>query len=134
MGIFGGGVAWSYWEGKKEDRAEEARVKAEVERIEKWKKEFIDMDDVVSDDDMFASLNKRLSGEGKEVALALSLSRSLALSLSLSFSVFLPVVSVSLFLSVYLSLSLFFTLALALALCLSILTRNPSALSPCRYL
>jgi hypothetical protein len=29
-------------------REEEARVKAEVERIEKWKKEFIDMDDVVS--------------------------------------------------------------------------------------
>lgn len=39
-----------------------------MERIEKWKKEFIDMDDVVSDDDMFASLNKRLSGEGKEDA------------------------------------------------------------------
>ena len=30
VGIFGGGVAWSYWEGKKEDREEEARVKAEV--------------------------------------------------------------------------------------------------------
>merc|ERR1719183_1467835 len=65
-GIFGGGAAWSYWEGKREDRDEEERVKKEVERIEKWKKEFIDMDDVVSDDDMFASLQKRMSGEGKE--------------------------------------------------------------------
>lgn len=64
--IFGGGIAYSWWEGKREDREEEARVKAEVERIEKWKAEFIDMDDVVSDDDMFASLNKRLAGEGKE--------------------------------------------------------------------
>ena len=43
MGIFGGGVAWSYWEGKKADREEEARVKAEVERIEKWKNELIDI-------------------------------------------------------------------------------------------
>lgn len=64
-GIFGGGVAWSYWEGKREDREEEKRVKEEVERIEKWKAEFIDMDDVVSDDDMFASLQKRMAGEGK---------------------------------------------------------------------
>ena len=47
-GIFGGGVAWSWWEGKREDREEEKRVKEEVERIEKWKAEFIDMDDVVS--------------------------------------------------------------------------------------
>jgi len=30
VGIFGGGVVWSAWEGKKEDREEEARVKAEV--------------------------------------------------------------------------------------------------------
>jgi len=66
VGIFGGGVAWSSWEGKKEDREEEERVKAEVERIEKWKAEFIDVDDVVSDDDMLASLQKRMSGEGKE--------------------------------------------------------------------
>ena len=41
-----------------------------MERIEKWKKEFIDMDDVVSDDDMLASLQKRLSGEGKEVSIS----------------------------------------------------------------
>ena len=65
-GIFGGGVAWSWYEGKREDRDEEERVKAEVERIEKWKKEFIDMDDVVSDDDMLASLQKRMSGEGAD--------------------------------------------------------------------
>ena len=44
-----------------------------MERIEKWQKEFIDMDDVVSDDDMFASLQKRLSGEGKEVSIFLKL-------------------------------------------------------------
>ena len=42
-----------------------------MERIEKWKKEFIDMDDVVSDDDMLASLQKRLSGEGKEASPSL---------------------------------------------------------------
>ena len=45
-------------------------IPVQVERIEKWKKEFIDMDDVVSDDDIFSSLQKRLSGEGKEVCAA----------------------------------------------------------------
>jgi len=68
VGVFGGAAVWSYYEGKREDREEEERVKAEVERIEKWKKEFIDMEDVVSDDDLLSSLNKRLSGEaGEEV-------------------------------------------------------------------
>jgi len=32
-----------------------------VERIEQWKKEFIDMDDVIADDDIMDSLNKRVS-------------------------------------------------------------------------
>eukprot|EP00960_Hanusia_phi_P018592 548998-Hanusia_phi.AAC.8 len=66
VGVFGGAAVWSYYEGKREDREEEERVKAEVERIEKWKKEFIDMEDVVSDDDLLSSLNKRLSGEAGE--------------------------------------------------------------------
>lgn len=61
--VFGGGVVWSWREGRKEDREEEERVKAEVERIEKWKKEFIDMEDVVADDDLQAALSKRMSGE-----------------------------------------------------------------------
>ena len=59
-GGFGAWLTWTIFEGKKEDREEEQRVKEEVERIEAWKKEFIDMEDVVSDDDMLESLNKRV--------------------------------------------------------------------------
>ena len=65
-GMFGGAAIYTFYEGKQADRDEEDRVKAEVERIEKWKAEFIDMDDVVSDDDLMASLNKRTSGEEGE--------------------------------------------------------------------
>ncbi len=57
----GAWIAYTVYEGKKEDRDEEERVKKEVERIEQWKKEFIDMDDVIGDDDIMDSLNKRVS-------------------------------------------------------------------------
>lgn len=64
-GILTGGLgAWlvyTVWLGKKEDREEEERVEAEVERIEQWKKEFIDMEDVVADDEIMDSLSKRVS-------------------------------------------------------------------------
>uniref|UniRef100_A0A7S0QPF9 Uncharacterized protein n=1 Tax=Cryptomonas curvata TaxID=233186 RepID=A0A7S0QPF9_9CRYP len=66
IAVFGGGVVWSWRAGRREDREEEERVKAEVERIEQWKKEFIDMEDVVADDDLQASLSKRMSGEKTE--------------------------------------------------------------------
>lgn len=66
VGVFGSALVWSWNEGKKEDREEEERVKKEVERIEAWKKEFIDMEDVVSDDEVMNSLNKRMSGEEEE--------------------------------------------------------------------
>jgi len=63
VGGFGGWLTYTIFEGKREDRDEEQRVKEEVERIEQWKKEFIDMEDVVGDDDLMDSLNKRMSGE-----------------------------------------------------------------------
>eukprot|EP00282_Hemiselmis_andersenii_P000743 CAMPEP_0114129000 /NCGR_PEP_ID=MMETSP0043_2-20121206/11240_1 /TAXON_ID=464988 /ORGANISM="Hemiselmis andersenii, Strain CCMP644" /LENGTH=300 /DNA_ID=CAMNT_0001222243 /DNA_START=12 /DNA_END=914 /DNA_ORIENTATION=+ len=63
VGGFGGWLGYTIYEGKREDIDEENRVKEEVERIEQWKKEFIDMEDVVSDDDVMDSLNKRMKGE-----------------------------------------------------------------------
>jgi len=66
VGVFGTALVWSWSEGKREDRDEEERVKQEVERIEQWKKEFIDMEDVVADDEIMSSLNKRMGGEKEE--------------------------------------------------------------------
>eukprot|EP00283_Hemiselmis_rufescens_P015154 CAMPEP_0173440434 /NCGR_PEP_ID=MMETSP1357-20121228/22847_1 /TAXON_ID=77926 /ORGANISM="Hemiselmis rufescens, Strain PCC563" /LENGTH=291 /DNA_ID=CAMNT_0014405911 /DNA_START=27 /DNA_END=902 /DNA_ORIENTATION=+ len=63
VGGFGGWLGYTIYEGRREDVDEENRVKEEVERIEQWKKEFIDMDDVASDDDVMESLNKRMKGE-----------------------------------------------------------------------
>merc|ERR1719198_982908 len=69
----GGFVYWSYVSAKDEDEDEQKRIKKESERLESLAKEFTDIDEGVgTDEDMFASLRKRMQngtddGEGAAV-------------------------------------------------------------------
>mmetsp|Transcript_2783 Transcript_2783/g.4871 ORF Transcript_2783/g.4871 Transcript_2783/m.4871 type:complete len:269 (-) Transcript_2783:712-1518(-) len=75
-GLAFAGIAFSIFRKNRKEEDEEAdRIKQEVERLEKWKKEFLDVegedgDDAEGESDLMASLKKRMgevtSTDGKE--------------------------------------------------------------------
>ncbi|GAB0490549.1 hypothetical protein MMPV_001786 [Pyropia vietnamensis] len=65
-GAFAGLFGWAYLSNRKDDREESVRVREEVERLEKVKQEFVEVDgdDSAPDDaDMMAELRKRLAAD-----------------------------------------------------------------------
>lgn len=65
-GAFAGLFGWAYMSNRQDDREESVRVREEVERLEKVKQEFVEVDgdDSAPDDaDMMAELRKRLAAD-----------------------------------------------------------------------
>lgn len=75
-GTFAALGVWAWKQNRRDDDLEEVRIKDEVERLEKLKAEFLDVeesDDSIDDEDLLASLRERIGedqdeegGEGEE--------------------------------------------------------------------
>lgn len=67
-GTFAALAVWAYKENRKDDELENIRIREEVERLEKLKAEFVDVDEEeeggLDDEDLFASLKQRIGEEG----------------------------------------------------------------------
>lgn len=62
-------TAWAWRRNREDDALEQIRIKEEVERLEKLKAEFMDVeedDDSMDDEDLLAALNKRISKDAED--------------------------------------------------------------------
>lgn len=73
LGLTGGAFAalavWAYKKNRKEDELETVRIKEEVERLEKLRAEFENVDeddDALDDDEFMAELNKRIAKDSTD--------------------------------------------------------------------
>lgn len=73
LALTGGAFAvlsvWAWKKNRKEDELENVRIKDEVERLEKIRAEFLDVEDgdeSLDDDDLQAALNKRISEDAED--------------------------------------------------------------------
>eukprot|EP00177_Eucheuma_denticulatum_P006592 GFKZ01011999.1.p2 GENE.GFKZ01011999.1~~GFKZ01011999.1.p2 ORF type:complete len:217 (+),score=51.21 GFKZ01011999.1:123-773(+) len=66
-GAFAALAVWAYKENRKDDELENIRIREEVERLEKLKAEFVDVEEEeeggLDDEDLFASLKQRIGEE-----------------------------------------------------------------------
>lgn len=66
-GTFAALAVWAYKENRKDDELENIRIREEVERLEKLKAEFVDVEEEeeggLDDEDLFASLKQRIGEE-----------------------------------------------------------------------
>lgn len=68
-GTFAALSVWAWKRNREDDELEQVRIREEVERLEKLKAEFMDVeedDDSIDDEDLLAELNKRLSKDAEE--------------------------------------------------------------------
>ncbi|KAI0557814.1 hypothetical protein FGB62_259g023 [Gracilaria domingensis] len=67
-GTFAALGVWAWKQNRRDDELEEVRIREEVERLEKLRQEFMDVEedeDAMDDEDLLASLRERLGEEGR---------------------------------------------------------------------
>lgn len=70
-GTFAALAVWAWKQNRRDDELEEIRIKTEVERLEKLKAEFMDVeedDDTIDDEDLLASLRERIGEDERSEA------------------------------------------------------------------